>query len=104
MPFQTPIDIKDDKEQIPQLLGSRTDSEEFYMQQAVQKVYTSVPDTVLQYYLTQDSDIGPSSLLRVKILEMQHHEDFKDCFESPDQLGQFTPTMIFLVHKDKYNH
>ncbi|KAF9995131.1 hypothetical protein BGZ65_009241, partial [Modicella reniformis] len=86
MPFQTSIDIKDDKEQIPQLIGSRTDSEDFDLQQAVQKVYPSAPETVLQYYQTQDNDIGPSSLLRVKILEMQH--DFKDDFGSPPDFGQ----------------
>jgi hypothetical protein len=42
-----------------------------------------VPDTMIQYYLTQEADIGPSSFLRTRIQGMRHHEDFESCFASP---------------------
>ncbi|KAK3809328.1 MAG: hypothetical protein J3Q66DRAFT_373602 [Benniella sp.] len=50
----------------------------------LRKIFPNVPDTVIQYYLTQEADVGPSSFLRTKVHEMQHHEDFGGCFGSPN--------------------
>ncbi|KAI8363082.1 hypothetical protein B0O80DRAFT_5587 [Mortierella sp. GBAus27b] len=47
-------------------------------------VWGNIPDTMIQYYMTQDSHIGPSSLLRAKLQEMQHHEDYQGCFGPPE--------------------
>ncbi|KAF9992177.1 hypothetical protein BGZ65_012571, partial [Modicella reniformis] len=61
------------------LKSSIPDSDKLH---ALKMVWPSTPDTVLQYYLTRDNDIGPSDFLRAKIHEMRHHEDFESCFES----------------------
>ncbi|KAF9364836.1 Tigger transposable element-derived protein 3 [Mortierella sp. NVP85] len=47
--------------------------------QELKNALPSVPDTVIQYYYTQEAEIGPSSFLRTKIQGMQHHEDFGGC-------------------------
>lgn len=49
----------------------------------VKRALPHVPTAVRQYYLTQDSSIGPSRFLWAKIQEMQRHDDFKDCFGTP---------------------
>ncbi|KAF9932581.1 hypothetical protein BGZ65_004426 [Modicella reniformis] len=49
---------------------------------AVKYAFPDAPDIVVQYYLTQDSDIGPSSLLHAKIQEMKYRQDFGSYFES----------------------
>ncbi|KAF9980058.1 hypothetical protein BGZ65_005608, partial [Modicella reniformis] len=61
----------------------QTYREEVDLLQVVKDVHLSVPRSVVQYYQNQDNDTGPSSFLRAKILEMQHHEDFKDYFGPP---------------------
>ncbi|KAF9920204.1 hypothetical protein BGZ65_011457, partial [Modicella reniformis] len=58
------------------------DGHESRLSQAVKDAYPGAQNTVLQYYLNQDNDTGPSGLLRAKIREMQHHQDFMDCFGS----------------------
>jgi hypothetical protein len=52
--------------------------------QELRNALPDVPDTVIQYYYTQEAEIGPSSFLRIKIQGMQHHEDFGGCFGSLD--------------------
>ncbi|KAK3809287.1 MAG: hypothetical protein J3Q66DRAFT_444028 [Benniella sp.] len=52
--------------------------------QELRNALPDVPDTVIQYYCTQEAEIGPSSFLRIKIQGMQHHEDFGGCFGSLD--------------------
>ncbi|KAF9941330.1 hypothetical protein BGZ65_004142, partial [Modicella reniformis] len=56
------------------------DGHESRLSQAVKDAYPGAPETILQHYLAQGSDIGPSSLLRAKIQEMRHHQDFASCF------------------------
>ncbi|KAF9994299.1 hypothetical protein BGZ65_010082, partial [Modicella reniformis] len=58
------------------------DGHESRLLQAVKDAYPGAQDTVLRYYLNQDGDTGPSSLLRAKIREMQDHQDFMNCFGS----------------------
>ncbi|KAF9363771.1 hypothetical protein BGX34_003378 [Mortierella sp. NVP85] len=48
----------------------------------LRNAFPDVPDTVIQYYLTQEADVGPSSFLRTKVKEMQRHGDFEGCFGS----------------------
>ncbi|KAK3809329.1 MAG: hypothetical protein J3Q66DRAFT_353531 [Benniella sp.] len=52
------------------------------LSQELRKALPFVPDTVIQYYLTQEAEIGPSRFLRAKVQEMRHHEDFEGCFGS----------------------
>ncbi|KAF9432628.1 hypothetical protein BGZ76_010529 [Entomortierella beljakovae] len=50
-----------------------------------------VPHTVVQYYLVQDKDTGPSGLLREKISQLQRACEFEACFNtkcSGDHSGQ----------------
>ncbi|KAF9208612.1 hypothetical protein BGZ49_008272 [Haplosporangium sp. Z 27] len=50
--------------------------------QALKSAFPTVPETVLQYYLIQDKDTGPSSFLRAKISELQRNCDFEMCFDT----------------------
>jgi hypothetical protein len=52
------------------------------LSQELRKALPFAPDTVIQYYLTQEAEIGPSRFLRTKIQEMRHHEDYEGCFGS----------------------
>ncbi|KAF9954794.1 hypothetical protein BGZ65_003820, partial [Modicella reniformis] len=70
---QSPVD------QLKPSLDTHPPQTESDILQAVKKACPSMPDTMLQYYLTQDNDIGPSGFLRKKIHEMRHHEDFMGC-------------------------
>ncbi|KAF8984504.1 hypothetical protein BGZ46_007871 [Entomortierella lignicola] len=47
---------------------------------ALANLYTGLPHSITQCYLTQCNEIGPCYFLRTRILEMRHHEDFRDCF------------------------
>ncbi|KAK3809269.1 MAG: hypothetical protein J3Q66DRAFT_68323 [Benniella sp.] len=60
---------------------SSIDPEEWF-QRALKNAYRGVPDTVLQYFQTQDYDIGPSSFLRTRIREMLHEGNLEECFGS----------------------
>ncbi|KAF9905998.1 hypothetical protein BX616_000855 [Lobosporangium transversale] len=47
---------------------------------ALKSIEPKVPDSVLQYYRTQDMYTGPSTFLRSQILMMRKHPDFAGCF------------------------
>ncbi|KAF8931627.1 hypothetical protein BGZ58_007510 [Dissophora ornata] len=51
------------------------------LQVALRDVSPAIPESVLQYYLNQDNDTGPSGFLRAKILEMNLPEDSECCFD-----------------------
>lgn len=80
IPFQKGIDLQlSDQAQGP--ISVNIDQ---VFSESVKNANPELPDTVLQYYLAQDNSVGPSRLLRVRIQEMQLHEDFKSCFEPPN--------------------
>ncbi|KAF9172647.1 hypothetical protein BGX21_009508 [Mortierella sp. AD011] len=52
------------------------------LSQVLKSAFPTVPDTVLQYYLIQDKDTGPSSFLRTQISELQKNCDFEMFFRT----------------------
>ncbi|KAF8919093.1 hypothetical protein BGZ58_004702, partial [Dissophora ornata] len=65
------------------LKGSRTnlsmqdrDSAEAELSMLLRSAYPQIPDSVLQYYLTQDKDLGPSRFMWKALEAMQDHDDF----------------------------
>ncbi|KAF8937438.1 Tigger transposable element-derived protein 2 [Dissophora ornata] len=53
------------------------------LQAALKNVFFAVPDSIIDFYLNQDKDMGPSSFLRAKIQEMKLHGDFEQYFGTP---------------------
>ncbi|KAK3809313.1 MAG: hypothetical protein J3Q66DRAFT_68827 [Benniella sp.] len=70
----------------------------------VRNAFPSAPDTVIQYYLTQEAEIGPSYFLRNKVREMQHHKDFEGCFRSDsDQARRFEAPAHPIYGKSRHD-
>ncbi|KAF9147305.1 hypothetical protein BGX20_006684, partial [Mortierella sp. AD010] len=62
-------------------------SPEGALKEMLATVYPSLPDSVIQYYLTQGNEIGPCCFLRSQILAMQRSEDFRRSFGDSIDFG-----------------
>ncbi|KAF9363772.1 hypothetical protein BGX34_003379 [Mortierella sp. NVP85] len=65
----------------------------------VKNAFPGAPETVIQYYLTQEAEVGPSSFLRNKVREMQHHKDFEGCFRSDSDQARRLETPAHSTHR-----
>ncbi|KAK3809311.1 MAG: hypothetical protein J3Q66DRAFT_405335 [Benniella sp.] len=59
--------------------------------------FPGVPKTVIQYYTTQEAEVGPSSFLRNKVQGMQYHKNFEGCFNH-STLVKFEASETFILH------
>jgi len=83
LPLSRGMVIDEDPRRHP-LPRDRTNLIDNDLSREIRNAFPSAPDTVIQYYLTQEAEVGPSSFLRNKVREMQRDKDFEGCFRSSD--------------------
>ncbi|KAK3828071.1 MAG: hypothetical protein J3Q66DRAFT_409242 [Benniella sp.] len=67
----------------------------------LKRAFPKAPDSAFQYYKNLEKGTGPSGFLREKIMSMQDHEDFFECFGAPSfgssQNWGFVQAKVFVL-------